>query len=57
MMGSSAIPIDLQAVFNRCYDAGPYFREVRYQHDEPVPPLAPERREWLRSILQAAGVV
>jgi len=50
----SAVPMDLQAAFTRCYDAGPYHRRIRYLEDSPIPPLSPERQEWARSLLQTA---
>ena len=28
--GDPPVTLDLQAVFNRCYDAGPYAREIDY---------------------------
>ena len=40
------IHIDLQAVFDRCYDAGPYRRRVKYELDQVVPPLSPEQAAW-----------
>ena len=33
--------LDLQAVFDRCYDAGPYSRQVNYRTDAIVPTLDP----------------
>lgn len=50
-----AVSVDLQAVFTRCYDAGPYHRRIRYTEDSPVPPLSPDREEWAKRILEAAG--
>jgi hypothetical protein len=47
-----AVAIDLQAVFDRCYDAGPYAREVDYGTDPLIPPLATERQAWLARIPQ-----
>lgn len=41
--GDPDVRIDLQAVFDHCYDAGPYRRRVRYDRDEIVPPLDAER--------------
>lgn len=46
-----AVSVDLQAVFDRCYDAGPYRREIRYEKDQPVPPLTPEQAQWAKSFL------
>jgi hypothetical protein len=49
------VTLDLQAVFDRCYDAGPYAREVRYGVDVLVPPLDPDRAEWAGRIAGAAA--
>ena len=40
------VTIDLQAIFDRCYDAGPYAREVNYGTDAVIPPLEPDRAAW-----------
>jgi hypothetical protein len=48
------VTIDLQAVFNRCYDAGPYRRRVQYLSEPPSPPLPEDKTEWARRLLQAA---
>lgn len=47
-----AIQVDLQAIFDRCYDAGPYSREIDYEHDEPEPPLNDEQQAFRRSLLK-----
>lgn len=52
--GDPTVPLDLQSIFNRCYDAGPYRREVPYQPDGIVPPLRPDQAAWARTILDAA---
>jgi hypothetical protein len=39
--GDGAVNIDLQAVFQRCYDTGPYRRRVRYDPARLMPPLRP----------------
>ena len=51
--GDASVQVDLQAVFDRCYDTGPYPREIRYLEDALVPPLSPEREAWARSLLEA----
>jgi hypothetical protein len=53
--GDSPVTIDLRAVFDRCYDAGPYAREIRYGIDAIVPPLEPDRDAWARQTVQAAN--
>jgi hypothetical protein len=49
--GHGSISVDLQAIFDRAYDAGPYRREIDYTAEAPVPPLSQEQRAW------AAGIV
>jgi Protein of unknown function (DUF4058) len=51
--GDPPVTLDLQAVFDRCFDAGPYSREIRYGEDPIVPALASDRASWLNAILQA----
>jgi hypothetical protein len=41
----------LQAVFDECYDRGPYRREVNYAKDPPPPALSPERLAWVRNVI------
>lgn len=45
------VAIDLQAVFDRCYDTGPYRRRVRYAELTPLPELSPARLAWARDRL------
>jgi hypothetical protein len=49
------IPLDLQAIFDRSYDAGPFQREIDYQNETPDPPLTPEQQAWVRQRLKIAG--
>jgi hypothetical protein len=53
--GDGAVPLDLQAVFDRCYDTGPYRRRVRYDPSRIVPPLRPEQVEWVTRLLREKG--
>ena len=53
--GDADVPIDLQAVFNRAYDTGPYRRRIRYAESAPVPPLRPDQSEWA-ALLLAQGL-
>jgi hypothetical protein len=39
-------------VFNRCYDAGPYAREIRYGEDVLIPPLEIEKADWVAEVLK-----
>jgi hypothetical protein len=41
------LPLDLQTVFTRTYDAGPYDREIDYDQDTPVPPLTADQQARL----------
>lgn len=52
--GDASVPIDLQAVFDRCYDTGPYRREIDYRADNPQPPLRAEQVTWARGVLETA---
>jgi Protein of unknown function (DUF4058) len=47
-----SVPLDLQAVFDRCYDAGPYFREIGYGTDVLHPPLRADQDAWAARVLQ-----
>ena len=52
--GDPSIPISLQAVFQRAYDAGPYHRAVRYREDQIDPPLTPAQATWVSQVLVPA---
>jgi Protein of unknown function (DUF4058) len=52
--GDSSITVDLQAVFDRCYDTGPYAREIRYGEDAVIPPLQDDLAAWAARAVQAA---
>ncbi len=49
--GDPEVTLDLQAVFDQAYDAGPYTRQVEYSAD----PVVPYLRGYLRKRLQAEG--
>ena len=51
--GDPPVTLNLQAVFDRCYDAGPYAREIRYGVDSLIPPLGPDRAAWAERVLGA----
>ena len=55
--GDTPIVVDLQAVFDRCYDAGPYRRRVPCRENAPVPPLRPEQAEWVTGVLKEKGIL
>lgn len=46
------VPLDLQYAFDQAYDSGPYARGAVDYGLPPVPPVAPERRQWLAECLQ-----
>jgi Protein of unknown function (DUF4058) len=55
--GDRPVVVDLQQLLNRCYDAGPYRRRVRYAAITPVPALRPEQAEWAQKILRERGIL
>jgi hypothetical protein len=46
------VPLDLQAVFDRAYDDGPYSREIEYEKDRIVPRLKPEQSTWAADLFK-----
>jgi hypothetical protein len=50
--GDGAVLLDLQAVFDRCYDAGPYSREIDYSESQVVPALGADQAVWVTEILR-----
>lgn len=48
-----SVSIDLQSVFDRCYDEGPYRREIDYIHGIPDPPLSEKQAEWVKEQLES----
>jgi hypothetical protein len=49
--GDPDVPLDLQDVFDRSYEFGPYQREIEYGKDPIVPRLKPKQAEWARNVL------
>ena len=49
--GDGEVALNLQEVFRRAYEAGPYRREIDYQHDQPAPRLSAEQSAWAQQIL------
>ncbi|MFM9960016.1 MAG: DUF4058 family protein [Planctomycetaceae bacterium] len=45
------VPLDLQSVFDRSYDTGPYRRRLSYHDAHVVPPLTAEQDVWVRNLL------
>jgi hypothetical protein len=54
--GDGTVTVDLQAVFQRCYDTGPYRRRVRYEPSRIVPPLRADQLEWATKVLHDQGM-
>jgi len=52
LKGEGYITVELQPVFDRCYDTGSYRREIDYLRDEPDPPLSDPRRSWARACIE-----
>jgi hypothetical protein len=49
--GDPPLPLDLQAVFQRTYNLGPYQREIDYRQEAPPPALGTAWRTWLRQVV------
>jgi Protein of unknown function (DUF4058) len=54
--GDPGVKVDLKAIFDRCYDAGPYRRRVPYRQRVPVPSLTPEQFAWAELLLRERGL-
>jgi hypothetical protein len=54
--GDPDVALDLQAVFDRAYDEGPYDRAVRYDMATVEPALSPQLTEWAKARLAAVQV-
>jgi hypothetical protein len=53
--GDPEVPLDLQAIFDRAYDGGPYGREIEYGKDPIRPRLSSEQAEWAAAVLKPRG--
>ena len=51
--GDGDVSLDLQAVFNRCYDEGAYRRKVHYEFQTLEPPLSSELNSWAQTLLES----
>jgi len=49
------VVLDLQAVFQRCYDSAPYARLLDYR-SEPLTPLPPADAAWADALLREKGL-
>jgi Protein of unknown function (DUF4058) len=50
--GDPEVLLDLQAAFNRAYDAGPFRRWIRYGDDPIRLPLRPEQARWAKALMK-----
>lgn len=50
------VTLDLQQVFRRTYEAGPYSREIDYGRDTPIPALPDEQSTWAEALLRDKGL-
>ena len=55
--GIAPVTIDLQAVFDRCYDESGFANRAKYARQQPNPPLAPDQQGWAEGILRAKGLL
>ena len=53
MPGDGEVPVNLQQVFARTYDAGPYHREIDYRAHLPLPEVTSAELEWIGKKLEA----
>jgi len=45
--GDGEVPVNLQQVLTRTYEAGPYHREIDYRADVPLPTLSEDEMRWV----------
>jgi len=55
--GDGNVTVDLQAVFVRAYDTGPYRRRIRYEPSRIEPKLQGTDLEWATQVLQKQGLL
>jgi len=51
--GDPSVTFDLQSVFNRCYDADPYLREIHYGEDTVIAPFPSDEAKRAAWVLRA----
>lgn len=51
------VTVDLQAVFDRCYDEGGFAKRAKYGRTQPDPPLTPAQQVWAEGVLRAKGLL
>jgi hypothetical protein len=55
--GVTPVTVNLQSVFDRCYDEGGFARLAKYDRRPCDPPLTPEQQVWAEGILRAKGLI
>lgn len=55
--GDTPVLLDLQKVFDRCYDAGQYQGQLDYDPDKLIPPPRPEQLAWAKELLRTKGLL
>jgi hypothetical protein len=54
--GDADAGLNLQEVFTRCYDAGPYPERLEYESPPPQPSLSEDELAWADQILKQKGL-
>jgi hypothetical protein len=54
--GDPDITLPLQAVLDRCYEAGRYASSIDYRKEPPLPPLRAADAEWADQLLREKGL-
>ena len=49
------LEVDLQAIFQKAYEAGPFQRAIDYSADKIEPALRKQQDEWMRGVLREGG--
>jgi hypothetical protein len=55
--GVTPVMVNLQSVFDRCYEEGGFDRLAKYDRRPCDPPLTPEQQAWAEGILRAKGLI
>ena len=50
--GDESVTLDLQAVFDRCFDAGPYCARSVMERTRSFPPLDPDQAAWASELVE-----
>jgi hypothetical protein len=55
--GIKPVTINLQTVFDRCFDEGGFARLAKYDRQACTPPLSPEHQSWAEGVLRSKGLI